>query len=295
MNSWQANVEHAPPAAQLASLHRFREYAMHCVWGIYITHRERDYAASAAEAAYEQVDHVEGELSRFIETSDIAHINALQAGEHVQVGIEALECLELSQEVFEQTHGAFDVTYASTTESRSDMRFLQVEPRARTVRVSADGVVVDLGGMGKGYAVDQAVAVLRDWSIESALIHAGQSTLYALGRAPDGRDWQIPIRDPHDHTRTLTHVTLRDRALSGSGALVKGRHILDPRSGQPASGPSGAWCIADSAALCDALSTAFMVLTPDESHAYCRKHESVVGLLCDADGAGRDLRRIGEP
>lgn len=295
MSSLQPNVEPSLPAAQLAGLHRFDHHAMNCTWGIYVAHRERDYAASAAEAVFEQVDHIEGELSRFVETSDVAHINALHAGEHVQVGIETLECLELSRALCERTNGAFDITYASTTESRPAMRFLHVDPQTRTVRVSADGVVVDLGGIGKGYAVDQAVALLRDWSIESVLIHAGQSTLYALGPAPDGRDWQIPIRDPYDHACTLSHVTLCDRALSGSGALVKGRHILDPRSGRPAAGPSGAWCIAHSAALSDALSTAFMVLTPDESDAYCRKHESVVGLLREASATGEDLRRMGGP
>jgi thiamine biosynthesis lipoprotein len=154
-----------------------------------------------------------------------------------------------------------------------------VDRASRTVFVSADNVEIDLGGVGKGYAVDRVADVLRDWNIDSALVNAGQSTLLALGCAPDGQPWRIAIRDPRDHARSLGAVRLADRALSGSGVALHGQHIIDPRSGAPARGGLGAWALAPDAALSDALSTAFMILSDDEIEAYCADHNAVGAIM----------------
>jgi len=278
------------------TLHRFTHDAMACTWGVYILGEERDYARQAAQAAFEEVDRLEQELSRFVEHSDIARINALSAGGQVLIGADAMQCLQLASEIHRQTRGAFDVTIGgmlertakdkydkpdvvddqrSTPDPPSGMCLLKIDRRTRTVDVGADGLIVDLGGIGKGYAIDRAVSVLSDWSIETALVHSGQSTLLALGGPPDKDGWTVAIRDPNDQAKTLGDVHLRDRALSGSGALLHGQHIIDPRTGQRANGPVSAWCIAESAALADALSTAFMVLTEGEVEDYCRQHADI--------------------
>ena len=196
-------------------------------------------------------------------------------------------------------------------------------------------VVIDLGGVGKGYAVDRAVEILRDWSIESALLSAGQSTVYALGEPrlaasppcdgqnlidnsgsgrhgqaelvrgtpvrrwplghdPDSPGWPVAIRNPQADAVPLGVVQLKDRAFSGSGTVIHGPHILDPRTGQPAVGTAGAWALCESAALSDALSTAFMVLTPEEVRGYCSGHAGVVGMIYRVGGQEPELLRFGD-
>ncbi len=247
------------------ALHRFTHDAMACRWGIWIVGEDRDYAGQAADAAFQEVDRLEAELSRFVQHSDIARINALEPGQSLRIGVDAFECLQLAAEVHAQTHGAFDVTY------RADF--------------------VDLGGIGKGYAIDRAVSILRDWGVESALVHSGQSTLFAVGAPPDSDAWTVSIRDPNDHASTLGTVRLRDRALSGSGALLHGRHIIDPRTGAVPEAAAGAWSVAPSAALADALSTAFMVLSEGEMEEYSRQHPNVGALLYLPDSDTVTLKR----
>lgn len=389
--------------AYSADAHRFAHDAMACRWGIHILGHERDYAEQAARAAFAEVDRLEQELSRYVETSDIARINALGAGERLRIGPDAFDCIELAQRLCEATNGAFDVTVGALLESsqrisepspairsasdqtpraqngngnedededenppRSEHNsrtpnlksqisnqqipnqqipnqrisnqqvsnhrisnhrisnhqssnqadpaparghHLHLDRRTHSVAVSVAGLVVDLGGIGKGYALDRAAETLREWSIDTALIHSGQSTLLALG-SPRGAigpsasgassissrrsGWEIAIRDPDDHARVLGTVRLRDRALSGSGTVIHGPHIIDPRTGKPAASPRGAWALAGSAAVSDALSTAFMVLLPDDVDNFCRGRADVGALLLLGSRRSRVLRRCGD-
>jgi thiamine biosynthesis lipoprotein len=284
-------------------VHRFSHDAMACTWGIYVVGLDAAYAAQAARAAFDEIDRLDLELSRFIEHSDIARINALAAGQWVQVGIDAIECLEAARQVHSDTNGAFDVTAGSFRTPDCGLRIadcgllrppssvlsaaapttgphlLRIDRTHRVVTVLADSVIVDLGAIGKGYAVAQAVAVLRDWSIGAGMVHSGQSTVYAFGSPPGESGWTVPIRNPLDPFNSIGEVLLRDRALSGSGALIHGQHILDPRTGKPASGPPGAWAVCPSAPLSDAISTAFMVMSVAEVEEYCSRHPETTALL----------------
>jgi thiamine biosynthesis lipoprotein len=144
--------------------------------------------------------------------------------------------------------------------------------------VTASPVRVDLGGVGKGYGVDRMADLLREWGLDRALIHGGYSSVLALD-APEGTDgWPISLSHPDDRSRTLARLRLERVAVSGSGT-EKGRHIVDPRVGRPVEGKIAAWPIAPDAAAGDALSTAFMVMAPQEVHAYCDRHPETRGLL----------------
>ena len=294
-----------PPATDAEHVVRAERYAMACTWGLYVVGEDEKYARQAARAAFGEVDRIEQELSRFVEHSDVARINALPAGGTARVGIETLECLELAARVHEDTGGAFDVTVgvllnlpgphksADSSEPPIGMHLLEINRPARSVSVRAEGLVVDLGGIGKGYALDRVLAVLREWGIDAALVHCGQSTACATGR-PAGQDgWEVALRSPADQSATLGSVRLRDHALSGSGARLHGRHIIDPRTGRPADGTIGAWALAPSAALADALSTAFMVLSPNEVADYCRRHPDVSGVVQAETPGVRSLLRYG--
>jgi thiamine biosynthesis lipoprotein len=296
---------------------RFDHHAMACTWEILILGESPGYAEQAARAAFDEVDRLERELSRFIAGSDIARINALSAGRSILVGVDAMECLELAVRLHEQTGGAFDVTVGgllsvpgrrgegnrgrSAEPTRSGLQpahglhHLRIDRARRLVGVAIDNMTLDLGGVGKGYAIDRAVELLREWSIASALVHSGQSTLYAIGSPPEQRGWRIGVRDPLDHGRTLTHVRLRDAALSGSGLRLHGRHIIDPRSGEPANMREGGWAKAPAAAVSDALSTTFMILSRQEVTAYCERHPEVTAWLYEPGDAVRGaVTAIGE-
>lgn len=299
------------PASAITDLRRFRHRAMACVWEVFVAGEDPQYAGQAAHAAFQQVDRLEQELSSFIAHSDIARLNALRAGQTTRVSLETCECLEIAARVCADTGGAFDVTFRSAP---ADAEIVEQTPnevpasapitsaagrlaitrRTRSVTVLADGVVVDLGGIGKGYAIDQAVAVLRDWSIAVALIHCGQSTVYALGSPPGEPGWTVAIRDPLAQEAVLGRVQLEDRALGGSGALLHGQHIIDPRTSQPAASALGAWTLAQTAAVADALSTAFMILSPAEVSAHCHAHTEASALMYVPAAKGTALHRFGD-
>jgi thiamine biosynthesis lipoprotein len=276
---------------------RCRHEAMACRWEIFICGERDEYARQAASAAFAEVDQLELELSRFVPHSDVARINTLRPGQVLRIGIDALECLELAAQVHRDTGGAFDVTIGALLAGRRaegapspvGMDRLDIRRATRDVAVRAEGLAVDLGAVGKGYALDRAAAVLREWHIGSALLHCGQSTVYALGQG----GWTVAVRNPVEHSRVLGQVSLRDAALSGSGVLLHGRHIIDPRTRQAAAGAVGAWAVAASAALSDAISTAFMVLSPAEVAEYCRRHSDVSGLLYVEREGGPALLRYG--
>ncbi|MGD8453506.1 MAG: FAD:protein FMN transferase [Phycisphaerae bacterium] len=290
-----------PPALDIAPAtapgprHSFTHDAMACEWGLCIVGGEAGYAHQAAHAAFEEVDRVEQELSRFIPHSDVARLNATPAGQPLRVGVELLECLTLAAQLCEDTNGAFDVTVGGLLHASSapasrpvkvGMRLLGIDPVQRAVVRREEGVVVDLGGIGKGYALDRAAAVLGDWSIERALLHSGQSTACIIGPPADASVWTVAVRDPTDPAKTLGSIRLTTGALSGSGALLHGRHIIDPRSEKPATGILGAWAHAPTGAFADALSTAFMVLSPTEADDVCRRRpgSSALQLVESADG-----------
>ena len=137
-----------------------------------------------------------------------------------------------------------EVTNALT---RIGYRHVLLDPAAQTVRFDSPGVELDPGGIGKGYAVDRMVDVLKRNGVEIALVSAAGSSIYGMG-APPGEPggWRITIRDPHDPNRAAAEVLLQNMSLSTSGGyekffLAKGRryaHIMDPRTGYPARGTS---------------------------------------------------------
>ncbi|MCX6565881.1 MAG: FAD:protein FMN transferase [Candidatus Aminicenantes bacterium] len=160
---------------------------------------------------------------------------------------------------------------------------------------------LDLGGVGKGYALDQAAKILLEWGVSDALLHGGMSSALAAGSplAKSGTDPESklparpgwPVGVGAGWPGAPTRVVLSGRALSGSGTEVKGGHILDPRTGRPARGNLAAWASAPTAALSDALSTAFFVMTPDAVEAFVGRHPDIWACLVVSYG---DIRIWGQ-
>jgi thiamine biosynthesis lipoprotein len=278
---------------------RFSHEAMATTFEIIVVYEDERYARQAAAAAFDEVDRLEGELSRFLESSDIARINNLPAHQVLLLGLDAFECLRLSVRMYAETNGAFDVTVGSLLKcwrnddgsprapSREELdvarlhtgaNLLQLDEREHTVRLSVSPVQIDLGGIGKGYAVDRVAELLREWGIDAALISGGYSSVLALDAPAGTKGWPLTLSDPADRTHILARPHLRARALSGSG-VQKGGHIISPRTGRPIEGRRATWASAPDAGTADALSTAFMIMDPDEIKQYCSLHPGALALI----------------
>jgi len=230
---------------------RFAHQAMNTEFEIFCVHADRDYAQQACWAAFDLLDRMEAELSRFLENSDIARINGLAAGESTRVCRWTMECLLIARRAYADTGGAFDISLGTG--------FDRLELSQFTVSTPIDGIRLDLGGIGKGYAVDRMAEVLREWDIHQALLHGGHSSVLAMD-APEGTEgWPLTINEE------LVHV--RRRAISASG-IRKRDHIVDPHTGQPVRERAPVWVVLDAegapspCAVTEAYSTAFMIL-PD--------------------------------
>jgi len=260
--------------------HTLAHEAMATAFKVTLVHADAAYARQAGAAALAELDRIEARLSRYVESSDISRVNRLERGRETMVQHDTFECLRTALDVQRETRGAFDVAYASPGPWPAGPRF-DLNADTHAVRVLGDGARLDLGGIGKGSALDRMAAVLADWEIPAALLAASTSTVLAVGFPPGEEGWPVVFGPEEKPRRTC----LKNRAFSGSGTAVKGSHIVDPRAKQPAQGRFRAWAGAPTAALSDALSTAFMIMTEAEIRDYCRRHPEVSAFWLASDSA----------
>lgn len=277
------------------NLCRLRHYAMATTYEIVVRPGgdEERIANSIATTAFAELDRLEDELSRFRPGSDIWRINQTGAGQTVHVGLACYDCLSLAKELDQVTGGAFDVTIGPLMNlwRSTDGKLLQVNPaeieeaRQRVgthlfsldpdglkVTPHHDRLALDLGALGKGYALDQLADMMTEWGLDNYLLNAGQSTVYASGPGPD------PDKSTSGWPVTVGNrlVRLQQRALSGSGFAIQGSHIIDPRNGEPLpTRMHRSYALAPTAAVADALSTAFMLMDEDQIRQLCRQFPEV--------------------
>jgi thiamine biosynthesis lipoprotein len=301
------------PQRRDLAVHRFAHEAMVTVFELFIAGKDKGYARQAARAAFDEVDRVERLFSRFDPSSEISRASRLRPGERMMVGVETVECLATAARVQAETAGAFDINYRALSagigrtrrggKTRTgpeggapppnllnlmSMRMVaggfeveRLPGRARKKKLPLD---LDLGAVGKGYALDRVREVLADWSVGNALVHSGTSTALGVGPGPRSKapGWPVGTASAWECPGMPEEVRLVGRALSGSGTEVKGAHIIDPRTGRPARGHLAAWASHSSAAVSDALSTAFLVMTTEEVGRYCRTRPDVWALVINA-------------
>ncbi|ACB77033.1 FAD:protein FMN transferase [Opitutus terrae] len=279
----------------------FQHEAMATTFAIAIADQSEAYAKQAATAAWREIDRLESELSRYVQSSDIARANRIARGETIAIGEDALQCLLLAAEFTVATRHAFDPAYASrraaavaglaeadparapapaSTTAGQDSPPFTLDPDAHTLTSHIDRLHLDLGAIGKGYALDGIGALLREWEIPAACLQSGGSSVLALAAPTGHAGWPIGLGD-EPAQRSLA---LADSALSGSGIAVKGVHLQNPRTGRSADRTTRVWALANSAAASDALSTAFFVMSNAEIAAFCADHPEIGAAISTADG-----------
>jgi len=248
---------------------------------------------AAGEEALAEIARLEAQLSPHLPSSEIARINALAARQPVKVTPSLFALLKRAKRLHQETGGAFDITVAPLVRcwgffggmgrqpeeweiadamSKSGMNLIQLNEQDSTIQFARPGVMLDLGAIGKGHAVERAAEILREDGITSAIIHGGTSTVFALGHPPDAETWKIGIEPPQKRAKStpslLATVPLKDETLSisavwGRSFEAEGKifgHVLNPRTGRPVTGSLLAAVALPSATEADALSTALLVL-----------------------------------
>ena len=248
---------------------------------------------AAGEEALDEIERLENQLSLYRQTSEVAQLNARASNESVRVEPGLFRLLRHAQRLFLETEGAFDITIGPlmkcwgfmgqngrvptphalrTARAQVGMRHVALNPDNFTVRFKRPGMMLDLGAIGKGYAVERAAQLLREAGVRSALLHGGTSTIYALGHPPREKAWKVAVEYPgttEDAPPTLLAVvSLADEALSisavwGKSFQTAGKtygHVIDPRTGRPASKAVLAAAVLPSATESDAFSTALLTV-----------------------------------
>ena len=249
--------------------------------------------ASAVQMAFEECERIDQLLSNYKPASELSRINANGAGRPLVISREMAELLETCLDYSRRSEGAFDITVGplmrvwgfyrgsgklpssrAVEQSRELVGYQNVELDLNkpSVRLRRLGVELDPGGIGKGYAVDRMAAKMRRAGLGSFFISAGGSSIYASGHPPqEVRGWRVRIRDPKDSGSTVEHLYLKNQSLSTSGAYEKffeleGKtysHIMDPRTGWPASGVVSVSVLAGRTLDSEAWATALFVNGPD--------------------------------
>ena len=182
-------------------------------------------------------------------------------------------------------------------------RHVELDPAAGTVRFDRPGVELDLGGIGKGYAVDRVVSLLRERGIASALVNLGGSSVYGLGAPPGKPAWEIGVQDPARPAKTALTVALRDRALSVSGGTqrffekdgVAYSHIMDPHTGRPVQGLLSVAVLTERATDGDALDNVLFVQGLEASRATFARLASVEAYFFVPKGRRKwSIARLGD-
>jgi len=282
---------------------------MACEFEVVAVGEDRAALADIANLALDEVVKLDERLSCFRPTSELSLVNAEAARGPVIVSPDLFEILRAAQEVWRETEGAFDVTAGPLVDLWRTAEEMGIEPdrqaiegalekvgmarvllddETHAVSFDADGVRINLGGVGKGYAVRKAASVLAEHGVESALVSGGGSTVQGFGPGPDGDGWKIGLRHPSRLDERVHEIALLDEAMSTSGGPAQQdrdveerfEHIIDPVTGMPARGEAASVSVMTrDAMLSDALATAFYLRGREFAERYCAEHEGIRAIF----------------
>ena len=285
--------------------------AMACEFRVLLAATEQLHGTEAALESLDLVECLEDQLTVFREDSELSRINRTAATGPVAAESRLFDLLQLAVGLYRATDGAFDITAgplwktwgfhhrAGRFPGQAEIdkalvsvgsQWLTLDPGAATVSFERPGLELNLGSIGKGYALDRCDELLGARGIEDFAIHGGMSSILARGNRPgseSGKGWTIVLRHPLRHDQKLLQVQLHNRALATSGSAnqffhFEGKryaHVIDPRTGFPADGLLSATVLAPTAAEADALATAFFVMGADQTIAFCTARQDLAVIL----------------
>lgn len=287
-------------------LYRVGKPAMACQFEILFEVLDADLMP-VAESALSQIDDLEAQLSVYRDSSQVCAINREAFDHPVEVEPGLFDLLQECKQIWEETGGAFDISIQALLEAwgmfcpprrnpsqseieaaltRCGMDAVELDPEKHTVRFHRPGLGLNLGAVGKGYALERVAEHLKQHRMEHFLIHGGGSSMLARGSSTWEHGWLAGVTTPFDWSTPIAHVRLENKALSTSAVeaeALRGEtqpHILDPRLGQPVKTDLvSATVITASASRAEGLSTAFLVMGLDKVLEYCEKHTDVGAVL----------------
>ena len=272
-------------------------------------HEDPTTGDAALDAVMEEMHRIDRAMSPFKPQSELSRLNRQAAKAPVPVSREMLELISRSIEFSKLSEGAFDITFASvgcmfdyrngikpTAEETAaalpaiDYRHIRLDRRQSTIHFARDNVQIDLGGIAKGYAVDNCVELLKARGVKEALVVAGGDSR-VLGDKR-GRPWMIGIRDPRRKDSMVAMLPLVDAAISTSGDYeryfeadgVRYHHILDPRTGSSATGVRSVTIVGPDATTTEGISKSAFVMGPERGLRFVESFPGADAVIIDGDG-----------
>jgi thiamine biosynthesis lipoprotein len=281
---------------------------------------DEEAAQKAALQAFQEIKRIEQLMSPWIETSEVSRLSRSAGKEWIKVSPETLEVIQKSQKISKLSEGAFDITIAPLTGLWRKARERGIPPAPEEVKKILDLVnyknlltqperkvflkkermVIDPGGIAKGYAVDRAFEILTSLGYKNLIVNAGGDL--RAGGLKNHQPWSIGIQNPRSSEKIMATISMSDSAIATSGDYEKffvfqGKryhHILDPKTGYPADECQSVTILAKSAMTADGLATAVFVLGPEKGYALCQRLEGVECLIMDRQGRMVMTSRIKE-
>lgn len=267
---------------------------------IHDSSRTTDELKELIDKAFSGIERVDELMSRFKDTSELSRINKSIPDEPIKVSTLMLAAINKASKIHELTGGAFDITIAPLielwrfhasvdhsippeSELRESMELvgqdkLVIDTEYGYVGLAKEGMAIDLGGIAKGFAVDEAANILKRAGVRNALIDAG-GDIYCLGTGPAGQPWKVGIKHPRKN-KTITTLTLKNIAVATSGDYEQSSHIIDPKTGCPVRKiPASVTVLARDCATADGLATALAVLGPERGLSLVNRLEWVEAII----------------
>lgn len=268
----------------------------------------QEIAQASIEAGFREIKRLEQLFSTWIPTSELSQVNAAAGREPVVVGPETLELVSRSLEMARLTEGGFNIAVGPAVEAWSvtereriptreelqslrllvDWTMINIDSQARTIFLPKPGMRIDVGGIGKGYAADRAVDVMRKMGAKGGVV-ALSGDIKTFGDLPGMQGFPVGIRHPRQEGALIATVDLKNEAISTAGDYeryferegVRYHHILDPKSLQPARQCQSVTVIAAEGTVADGLDTGIFVLGPEKGMALVEQLPDVEAIIID--------------
>ncbi len=279
---------------------------------IAVVHADAKRGQEAIDAAYAEIERIEAGISEWRETSTVSELNRKAGVEPVEVSEELFNLTRRSLRVSKLTDGAFDITFhtvghlwnfksrtapipddASIRREMTSIGYQHVvlDEAKRTVYLDRKGTQIGFGGIGKGYAANRAVFVLKEHGVTGGVVNAS-GDIIVFGTQEDGKPWRIGIANPLDRDKVFAYLDITEQAVVTSGDYenyievggTRYSHILDPRTGYPATEVRSATVVCPDAELADALATGLSVLGIDAGLKLVNRLRGVEAMLVDQNG-----------